>query len=237
VKNDNTIIIVLALLGGAYLLFRSDSAAAAGFWQQDNNANQNPFVDPVNANSGSDYGSDIYAGTGYTQWPDYGAGSGAGNVDNSGMSLARKYDALKYAIRMRESGGRYNIYVGNPPTYFSNFADHPVNTGEKQKVMLRDFDPIRYANSNNWTTAAGAYQITVSTWNAIRAGLPDFSPQSQEIAADRLLSRIRGLDAALDSDDIATVLRIISPVWESMNPASYNKTLALYQGYLSTHGA
>lgn len=58
---------------------------------------------------------------------------------------------------------------------FSGFTDHPANLGWKG---------IRVDGRK--TTAAGAYQITLTTWNEIRSkglDVPDFSPASQDAAA------------------------------------------------------
>lgn len=65
---------------------------------------------------------------------------------------------------------------------FSGFADHP----------RRYFD-----GPFGRTSAAGAYQITATTWDALRrqTDLPDFSPASQDLAAVAL---IKGRGALAD---------------------------------------
>lgn len=85
--------------------------------------------------------------------------------------------AFLSVIRTIESGNNYNaLALGGS---FSDFSDHPARLGwtgaRRQDGRL--------------TTAAGAYQITKSTWDEIRKKLPlpDFSPASQDAAAVAIL--------------------------------------------------
>lgn len=79
--------------------------------------------------------------------------------------------AMLHVIRQGESSqgaDAYRMIVGGG--YFDSFADHP-----------RIFRTV----GGSRTSAAGAYQITATTWGDVQPamGLPDFSPRSQDIAA------------------------------------------------------
>lgn len=93
-----------------------------------------------------------------------------GAVDQ-GLVDHPQVQAILRVIRQGESSqgdGAYNMIVGGGRFY--DFTDHP-----------RIFKQIGGAR----TSAAGAYQITATTWDETRdrMGLPDFSPRSQDIAA------------------------------------------------------
>lgn len=92
--------------------------------------------------------------------------------------------AFLKAIRVKESSlddTAFTLLVGGG--HFKSFADHPYITGEFKGIRV----------GKDLTTAAGAFQITVSTWRIVKAalGLPDFSPKSQEKAAIWLLDTRR----------------------------------------------
>lgn len=82
-------------------------------------------------------------------------------------------NAFLSVIRQIESQNNYNaLALGGT---FSDFSDHPTRlgwTGARRQ-------------DGRVTTAAGAYQITRTTWDEIRKRLqlPDFSPASQDAAA------------------------------------------------------
>lgn len=81
--------------------------------------------------------------------------------------------AFLTVIRAIESNNNYNALVGGGS--FSDFADHPAKLG---------WTGYRRPDGR-LSTAAGAYQITKTTWDQIRSklSLPDFSPASQDAAA------------------------------------------------------
>lgn len=83
-------------------------------------------------------------------------------------------------IRQAESADNYYALVGGGN--FSGTSDHPANTGEFAGIPTKD---------GRLTTAAGAYQITRTTWNDL-GGVQkygDFLPHSQDLAAVDLLVR------------------------------------------------
>lgn len=152
--------------------------------------------------------------------------------------------ALLDAISVPESGGEYNVIVGqgrgggtltaddvalnaarmsalgiegdpsNPPSHFSNYSEHPGITG------------IRTPHGRS--TAAGRYQIVQSTWDAhsARYGLADFSPESQDkfawYYAQEAYQEATGQDlqSALQLADTAqelnSIARVLNQKWTSL---------------------
>lgn len=133
--------------------------------------------------------------------------------------------AFLYALRKSEhlasdvaSGDDYRTFYGG--SRFSDMSDHPVNTGEKRGVPLPPdwCRKLGFASGQCVSTAAGAYQFTKPTWNELRAmgeWLPDFSPESQDEAARRLLAKDRALPHVL-AGDLETAVRIASRRWASL---------------------
>ena len=119
----------------------------------------------------------------------------------------------------------YNTLFGGE--VFDSFADHP-NT------------PFHYTNKVGMTlitTAAGAYQITHTTWAALQAklGLTDFTPQSQDIAALELISEKDCIHLIVDGNFKAAIDGVRA-IWASLPNSgnnqpenSYAKCLQWYQ--------
>jgi len=173
------------------------------------------------------------------------AESPAPNTDTSADSTSddEKIQAFLYMIRTLETGtyDAYDVFYGGAK--FHDYSDHPVITGEMLGVslpasMCRN---AGIASGNCDSTAAGAYQFNVPTWNEIRTispRLPDFSPESQDVAAIRLLQKIGALDALI-AGDFDTALHLASKRWASLpfstaqqNPKSYAYALSQYLDYL-----
>lgn len=121
--------------------------------------------------------------------------------------------AMLRVIRQGESSQddsiAYRMIVGRVGIAFTSFADHPRIFGTRT------------------STAAGAYQITKTTWDETRAkmGLPDFSPPSQDLAA---LGRIayRGALPAVLAGDLDTAIRKLRNEWTSLPGAAENNAAA-----------
>ena len=119
-----------------------------------------------------------------------------------------------------ESDGSYNLLNGGKR--FSGYSDHP------------------YAGTNKNTgygLAAGKYQFMPGTWNDYKRKLklPDFSPQSQEIAAlalarDRYRAKTGGnLDRDLEAGKVMQAAKALSPTWTSLpGGAERNKHTASF---------
>ena len=109
----------------------------------------------------------------------------------------------------------YNVMYGGKR--FNSFADHP-----------RVYVPIsRGPNAGKKSSAAGRYQFLADTWDTVKnkLGLPDFSPESQDIAAIDLAYRTykdktgRNLLQDLETGDDKTIDKVgraLSGVWTSL---------------------
>lgn len=140
--------------------------------------------------------------------------------------------AAETGLDKARSGESYATFYGN--SIFRDFSNHPVLTGEKTGVKLSDkmcknagFGP------GCVSTAAGAYQINLPTWLEVsRAGawgseLIDFTPESQDEAARRILI-LTGALPLLESGDFDGALNAASARWASLpgsnaqqNPKAY----------------
>ena len=110
----------------------------------------------------------------------------------------------------------YSIFYGG--SKFSNFADHPVLTGEKKGIPLPDhFCTAAGLKPGCVSTAAGAYQIIKGTWTRLKnkLNLPDFSPLSQDQAAVALLDEVGALDL-IYAGDIEGAIKKASRIWASL---------------------
>lgn len=128
--------------------------------------------------------------------------------------------------KFESKGGDYSIIYGG--THFTDFASHP-------NVRIPFFD--KRTNSTNYSTAAGAYQITVGTWRMINATmhLSDFSPKSQDLAAIWLLNYCGAMPLILKGD-ITGALQKASTQWASLpyttslqNHVSLDSAVAAYK--------
>lgn len=128
--------------------------------------------------------------------------------------------AMLRVIRQGESSQddsiAYRLIVGGK--LFDGFADHPRIAGKCWTTSKG----VRLCS-----TAAGAYQITKTTWDEVRAKmrLPDFSPASQDMAA---LGRIayRGALPAVLAGDVETAIKKLRDEWTSLPGAKENNKAA-----------
>lgn len=124
--------------------------------------------------------------------------------------------ALLDAIAGSESPDYSTIYGGRK---FQDFADHP-----RQAVPIRTGP-----NAGNVSTAAGRYQFLARTWDEVakEAGLPDFSPDNQDLGAWHLANKTyqqrtgrdleKDLTAAQGNPNaVKGIARYLSGVWTSL---------------------
>lgn len=117
----------------------------------------------------------------------------------------------------RDSYDYDDLYGGGN---FSDFSDHPANKG---------WAGVRLSNGKK-TTAAGAYQITQTTWNAYKdaAGLENFSPASQDAFAIYLL-QVRGAYNYVRNGEFEEAVSRLTNEWEAfakMQAGKYFVTMA-----------
>lgn len=147
-------------------------------------------------------------------------------VDSSSNQNVQAFLAM---IRQFEAAGEYNILYGGG--HFDSYEAHP-------HVKVPFHNPLRSeAGINDFSTAAGAYQINWPTWLTIQAAafLPDFSPQSQDEAAIWLL-KTRGALSLILAGDFTGALQAASGTWASLpgskaqqNPQQFNTALNVYR--------
>ena len=120
----------------------------------------------------------------------------------------------------------YQIFYGGGKFFY--LSDHPVNTGEKQKVLFTPDQCAKYGYEagKGWgSTAAGAYQIIKPTWDMIRAiepRLSDFSPEAQDQAAIRLLAQCGAL-ADVQNNNLTAAIAKASKIWASLPGSTANQ--------------
>jgi lysozyme len=137
------------------------------------------------------------------------------------MSASQNLTAFLKLVRVAESGDDYSALVGGGS--ITDFSDHPANKG---------WQGIRTAD-NRKTTAAGAYQITQTTWNTEvqpALHLPDFTPASQDEAALWIIQFKRpGAWEMVTQGKLDDALARLRQEWESfdrMIKGTYPITLA-----------
>lgn len=101
---------------------------------------------------------------------------------------------------------------------FGSYIDHPnIRFYEKKDEFIRN-------GRKDFTTAAGAYQITFSTWKVAKAALnlPDFSPASQDAAAAWLIRR-RGALRDACAGRLFTAISKCNREWASLPGSPYGQ--------------
>ena len=132
------------------------------------------------------------------------ASEGGNPVKNDPILANQNLRAFMAVIRAGESNDNYRALVGGGE--FSGVDDHPALTGEFSGITRAD---------GRLTTAAGAYQITRTTWSSLGgvARYGDFDTAAQDTAALDLLRRRGALGAVIDGD-IARAVELLRNEWE-----------------------
>jgi lysozyme len=143
------------------------------------------------------------------------------DLQTASANVAAFLRTLQQAEGTANASDPYRVCFGYVHTV-NSFADHPVVTGEWAGKMLPDSMCANAGFSAGCkSTAAGAYQIIRGTWNSLKSSLnlPDFSPQSQDLAAIELI-RQRGALEDVKAGRITTAMHKVRSVWASL-PGNY----------------
>jgi muramidase (phage lysozyme) len=134
-------------------------------------------------------------------------------------------DMLAYSEGTSGPDGYRTLFGGG---LFDDFADHP----------RRAFQFKNKLGQRLWTTAAGRYQFMAispipgtsqftksNTWDTLKAklSLPDFSPESQDLAALELV-RQRGALTDVQAGRFNAAVTKCAPIWASLPGAGYAQT-------------
>ena len=128
------------------------------------------------------------------------------SLDDLNDALAHdNVKAFLRAIRLGEGTtdpDGYRRIVGGQ--LFTDFSWHP-----KVRVWIERYKV--------WSTAAGAYQITIKTWSGLvnQYGFKDFMPKTQDLAAVALIVEKGALDDIMEGR-IRAAIRLCSPLWASL---------------------
>lgn len=144
------------------------------------------------------------------------------NPTDPNRNVRALLDAIAYAEGTAQQPDPYRVCYAYSHT-IQSFADHPYTLGEWPGVVLTETQ-CRGAGLGPGckSTAAGKYQITVSTWRPLKTQLklPDFSPASQDRAAVELLRQVGAVDL-IRRGDLAGALAAARRTWASLPGANY----------------
>lgn len=132
------------------------------------------------------------------------------NFDMENANLQAFLAMIRYAEGTSGANGYRMLFGGG---LFDSFADHP-----RQRITAR------LGGQTITSSAAGAYQILERTWDDIRrlAGLPDFSPASQDKAAVFLIRR-RGALADVRAGRFDAAVEKCNREWASLAGSPYGQ--------------
>lgn len=151
--------------------------------------------------------------------------------------MSKNVEAFLALIRHIEAGGDYQVIAGGDR--FNDFSEHPFILDPERSKPLG-------------TTAAGAYQMVRRTWMLARdnLGLSDFSPASQDAAAQWLIKfKVPGENAVAPEgtgnyelveagrfDEAIQALRREWEAFDRMAKGEYHVSLADARSFLQASG-
>lgn len=135
--------------------------------------------------------------------------------------------ALRWSEGTDDANGYRAIYghTKDRPRLFSSFAAHPVESGEWAGDKLPDaMCEAAGLSAGCITTAAGAYQMILPTWQRLKAllKLSDFTPASQDQAALWLINEA-GAIPAVDAGNFDDAVGAVRRIWASLPGAGYDQ--------------
>lgn len=166
-------------------------------------------------------------------------------ADMNNANADRNESAFRETVIVSEGtnrGGR-NPYatVYSYAFTIADFSDHPGNRGWKGVRLPDNMCKNAGFGPGCVSTAAGAYQITKTTWNRLKGKihLPDFSKTSQDRACMELIKE-RGALADVRAGRFAQAIAKCRREWASLPGAGYgqgeNSLASLQAAYVSAGG-
>ena len=134
---------------------------------------------------------------------------------------------LRYTEGTGQTERAYRVLFGGGT--FEGFQDHP------RKALT-----YKLGQSEITSTAAGAYQFLSRTWDECKQalGLPDFGPDSQDLAAVFLIRRRKALDDLI-AGNLDEAIEKCSREWASLPGSPYGqpvKSLSECRSVYQAHG-
>ncbi|MDR3005242.1 MAG: hypothetical protein LBV14_13530 [Acidovorax sp.] len=123
-----------------------------------------------------------------------------------------------YLRMLQQAEGTYTGQGGNP--YATAFGGGQLPDLRQHPKTLHSF--TQTDGTPNKTSAAGAYQFLGSTWDDVsgKLGLPDFGPQSQDLAALELMRRNGSLPHVL-AGNFDQAMKKDGKTWASLPSSPY----------------
>lgn len=194
----------------------------------------------VNPNSFSSTSTDIYTG-GANTGVEYKIPPAVGTPPKkTGNVVEDNKAAFLWALRCCEGTSNGNGYqqIYGVNNFFS-VTDSNLSTYKfKDHPRLRF--PSKLHGNPSTTSAAGAYQFEIGTWDRVQRAikLPDFSPHSQDLAALYLIKGRHALDYVI-SGNITEAVHRLHPEWASLPGSTAGqggKSLAAVETYYKQGG-
>lgn len=118
----------------------------------------------------------------------------------------------------------------NHPSLIPNYMDHP----------RKYFDYTDHTGKHLRTSAAGAYQFIISTWDSLksRLGLYDFTSHSQDLAALELIAE-QGALTDIERGQFDMAINKVKKIWASLPGSGNNqpeKSLAEAKNWYQSAG-
>jgi lysozyme len=133
------------------------------------------------------------------------------SAEQAAVNRAAMLAAVRYAEGTQGGEGYRALFGWRPGNgrVFSSYVTHP----------RQFFNYTDLAGRTIRTSAAGAYQITATTFDALQRKYPgdfsDFSPASQDAMALTLIQE-RGALADIDAGRLDAAIKKIRPIWASL---------------------
>jgi len=145
---------------------------------------------------------------------DFGGAGASGSVESQAQINTKAFLQVTRACEGTAGENGYRTLFGG--RLFDSFADHP------RVRFYEQYDGQFIKNGKlDYTTAAGAYQATETTWDAfvadeVKAGRPkpDFSPESQDLFATWLIAKNNALND-VEAGRLDAALHKCSGTWAS----------------------